>query len=261
MCLILFAYHRHPHFPLIMLANRDEFYSRPSLPAAFWPDHPQILAGRDLEQSGTWMGITREGRFAAITNYRVFQNPRDFHDQKISRGVLVSDFLTGNKTPEAYLREISGYALKYNGFNLLVGDRTSLFYYCNYEGTIRRVQPGIHGLSNHLLDTDWPKVRRGREQLTRLVTDEAAVDEKTLWPILLDKTQPSEDQLPQTGLSPEWEQLVAPAFIEGPDYGTRANTILLMDTQGKSTFCERHLTLEKTWETRRFILEFSNRIE
>lgn len=252
MCLILFAYHSHPRFPLIMLANRDEFYDRPSQGAGYWPDHPQVLAGRDLEQSGTWMGVTREGRFAAITNYRDLQ---DHQGQKISRGLLVSDFLTGEKTPKAYLRSIAGQAEKYNGFNLLLGDRTSLFYYCNYEGTIRQVGPGIHGLSNHLLDTAWPKVSRGREQLTRLVADDATIDEEALWQILQDRTQPPDDQLPQNGLSPEWERLVAPAFIIGKDYGTRANTILLLNDQGKVTFCERHLTLAKTWETRRFVVE------
>jgi uncharacterized protein with NRDE domain len=166
MCLILLAYAANPTHRLIVLANRDEHYSRPTAPLDFWQDHPQVLAGRDLEHHGTWMGVTRTGRLAAITNYRA---PHLLKKDAPSRGHLVSGFLLSDEPPAQYLRRVLAKADAYNGFNLIVGDSTDLFYYSNMEGTIRKLEPGIYGLSNHLLDTPWPKVLHARQALAALV--------------------------------------------------------------------------------------------
>jgi uncharacterized protein with NRDE domain len=161
MCLILFAYQIHPRYRLVLGANRDEFYARPTAPLDFWQDHPQVLAGRDLEQHGTWMGVTRNGRWAAVTNYRDLRIMKtDAH----SRGHLVADFLLSHVPPHAYMRQIATKADQYNGFNLIVGDSAELVYFSNRERKIRLLGPGLYGLSNHLLDTAWPKVARGKEK-------------------------------------------------------------------------------------------------
>jgi uncharacterized protein with NRDE domain len=156
MCLILIAWQAHPDYPLVVAANRDEFFARPTAAAAFWPDAPQVLAGRDLEAGGTWLGVSRQRRFAALTNYR--EGGRQRVDAR-SRGALVADFLTSRASPVAYLTQLETAAAEYNGFNLVVGDGESLAYYSNRgDGQPRWLKPGIYGLSNHLLDTPWPKL-------------------------------------------------------------------------------------------------------
>jgi uncharacterized protein with NRDE domain len=162
MCLILIAHGAHPEFPLVIAANRDEYYERPTAGAAFWHDHPHILAGRDLECMGTWLGVTRGGRFAALTNFR---DPRERKTDAPSRGRLVSDFLVTDNNPREYLKDVSRQAQRYNGFNLLVGDLDGVFYLSSREARVQELSPGIHGLSNHLLDTPWPKVARGKQRL------------------------------------------------------------------------------------------------
>jgi uncharacterized protein with NRDE domain len=169
MCLILFAYQRHPRYRLILAANRDEFYARPTAPLGFWADHPQVLAGRDLEQKGTWLGVTRGGRLAAITNYR---DPQAIKPNAPSRGHLVSDFLKGSIPPLDYLQDISASAARYSGFNLLVGDPSGLFYFSNHGAVMCRLAPGLYGLSNGLLDIPWPKVDQGKQALAALVREE-----------------------------------------------------------------------------------------
>src|SRR5258706_6908216 len=156
MCLILFAWQAHPDYPLVVAANRDEWRDRPTAPAAWWDDAPDILAGRDLEAGGTWLGVTRAGRFAAITNFR---DPSDRKSTAPSRGQLVADFLRGDDAPRDYLAALAAKAARYNGFNLLLADDKSMCYFGSREGEIIDVAPGIHGLSNHLLDEPWPKVK------------------------------------------------------------------------------------------------------
>jgi len=158
MCLILFAWQVHSDYPLILAGNRDEFYSRPTAPADFWDDHPQILAGRDLEHGGTWLGIHRSGRLAAVTNYR---DGRAARRGTRSRGELVSGFLTSDLAPEEYLQEVHRQHTAYDGFNLLIGTSDGLFSYSNRSEQLAEVEPGVHGLSNHLLDSPWPKVEHG----------------------------------------------------------------------------------------------------
>lgn len=235
MCLILFAWKAHANFPLILAANRDEFYKRPTAPASFWEDAPGLLAGRDLQAGGTWLGITRRGRVAALTNYR---DPTTLKDGAPSRGMLVSDFLRGRRTPEAYLRWLSPMAARYNGFGLLVGNSDELHYFSN-RGMKAPLSPGIHGMSNHLLDTPWPKVERGKQALGSLLESEKAPSPEALLDLVADRSRPPDDRLPITGVGLEWERVLSPLFIESPAYGTRSSTILIIDRKGRVTFVER----------------------
>lgn len=235
MCLILFAWRMDEDFPLVLAANRDEFYERPSAPAAFWEDAPDLLAGRDLREGGTWLGITTKGRVAALTNYR---DPASLKIGAPSRGRLVSDYLRSGEVPEAYLRGISSNSDRFNGFNLLVGDPGVLFCYSN-RGARERLDPGIYGLSNRLLDTPWPKVERGKAALSVLLKDKKALSPEGLFALLADRTRPPDDRLPDTGVGLEWERVLSPLFIESPVYGTRSSTVLLIDRRGEVTFAER----------------------
>lgn len=223
----------HPAYPLIVAANRDEYYARPAKEAHYWEDAPQVYAGRDLEKMGTWLGVTRSGRFAALTNYRA---PGEMRAGLRSRGELAADYLTGHEPPEAYLRQVDGRAHEYPGFNLLAGDMDALYYYSNREGSIRALAPGIYGLSNHLLNTDWPKVERGKQALSRIVaeggTDEGLADRLL---VLLRSAERAPDRLlPATGVPLEVERMLSPIFIESEGYGTRCSTIVLMS--GRETY-------------------------
>lgn len=245
MCLILFAWETHPDYRLILAANRDEFYHRPAKPLDFWPDQPNLLAGRDLQAGGTWMGLTRNGRLAAITNYR---EPASAQANAPSRGELVQNFLSSDMRPEAYLNEIKTNGNRYNGFNLLVGNLDSLWYYGNRAPAIQRIQPGIHGLSNHLLDTPWPKVSTGKAGLQRiLATNSGSPDdlENALFHMLSDQTRPPDAALPDTGIGPSWERLLSPLFITSDIYGTRNSSLILIDRAYRATFIEKTYTYEK----------------
>lgn len=235
MCLLLFAYKHHPKYSLIVAANRDEFYSRPSAPAQYWQDHPHILAGRDLKELGTWMGITVHGRFAALTNYR---DPHLHLSEALSRGHLVADYLYHQQSPHEYLGEVAKKAQQYNGFNLLVGDLQSLWYYGNQQGHIQPIAPGVHGLCNHLLNTPWPKLEKGRQLLTQCLAQETILEDD-LWNILTNREKANDDILPNTGVGLEWERTLSSIFIESPEYGTRSSTILLIGVDGSVKFIER----------------------
>lgn len=221
MCLIAIAWQAHPEFPLIVAANRDEWRDRPALPAHWWSDHPDLLAGRDLQAGGTWMGVTRGGRFAAVTNFR---EPSERRTTALSRGALVADFLQGRESPEEFLRALAGRAARYNGFNLLVGDAATLLYFGSREGEVRAVAPGVHALSNHLLDEPWPKVARAREA-TRDALGESGGDVR-LFDMLSDATPAPDALLPDTGVGLERERMLSSALIVGAGYGTRTSTVL-----------------------------------
>jgi len=249
MCLILFAYNIHPAYRLILAANRDEFYDRPSLPADFWSKHPQVLAGVDLKEKGTWLGVTREGKFAAITNYR---DPASWKAEAPSRGKLVSRYLTGSSEPARYLKNIARKADAYNGFNFLLGDEKDLFVYSN-RGAIQKLPAGIYGLSNHLLDSPWPKVLRGKKLLKAALTKKGAELEEALFALLSDRRVPKDHALPDTGVDLEWERILSPMFIESPVYGTRASTILLMGNNKRIKFIEKvYHGGPEPWVTSRF---------
>jgi uncharacterized protein with NRDE domain len=228
LCLILFAYQAHEKYKLIVAANRDEFYERPTAPVHFWEDYPHILAGRDLLKWGTWMGVTTTGRFAALTNYR---DPKEQSDGKRSRGELVADFLKDKVHPEIYMDEMAKKRNIYPGYNLLAGDANELYYYSNVEDKVQRLVPGIYGVSNHLLNSDWPKVTNGKEGLSKIITESnSALDERIL--NFLQKADPAPDEmLPNTGVTLEWERILSPIFIKSEGYGTRSSTVLLISDE------------------------------
>lgn len=236
MCLILFAYNTYPGYRLILAANRDEFYARSTQQARFWTDHPTILGGRDLEQGGTWLGVTKRGRMAALTNYR---DPAGTKQGARSRGLLVKDFLTSSLSVREYAAGIHRAKDQYNGFNLLMFDAGAMWYYSNYTGVLQQLTAGIYGLSNHLLNTPWPKVQEGKHRFAESLLKNGRVNTDDLLAVLAEQTPATDEQLPHTGLSYEWEKLLSARFIHGKTYGTRASTLLVLDCAGGIDFIER----------------------
>jgi uncharacterized protein with NRDE domain len=236
MCLVLLALESHPQYPLIVAANRDEFYDRPTSSAAFWADAPGVLAGRDLKAGGTWLGLDRQGRFAAVTNYR--QGQREPTASR-SRGRLVSDFLMGVIPAREYIERITRDGELYNGFNLIAGDRQGFYYFSNREGRPRTLAPGVYGLSNHLLDTAWPKVSSAKRALGTLLASDGSELAAGLLALLSDRTRPSDELLPSTGVGLEWERLLSTAFITSTDYGTRSSTVVIGARDGGVVFIEQ----------------------
>ncbi len=241
MCLILLAWQHHPDYPLVVAANRDEFFDRPARAAAFWDEAPDLLAGRDLQAGGTWLGVTRRGRFAALTNFR---DPPSHREGAPSRGELVTGFLLGDEVPEAYIESLLPRAGDYNGFNLLVADRGALFGFGNRAGGVRRLAPGVHGISNGALDEPWPKVREGRAALSRALAAPNAPDPEAILELLADDAPAPAAELPDTGVGAEWEQLLSPRFIRAPGYGTRCSTVLLLGRDQRAVLFERTYTAE-----------------
>lgn len=234
MCLILLAWQAHPDYPLVVAANRDEFFARPSAPAGFWEDAPRILAGRDLQAGGTWLGVSRGQRFAALTNFREGGKPRD---DAPSRGALVADFLAGESTPETYLENLSRRGPDYNGFNLFVGDGKRLGYYSNRNAGTRWLLPGIYGLSNHLLDTPWPKLSAAKAAFAAALAQLPAA--MPFFELLADRETVPDTHLPETGVPLEWERILSSVFVSSPNYGTRASSLLTIDRDGWVSFLER----------------------
>lgn len=236
MCLLVLGYRAHPAYSLVVAANRDEYYGRPTAPASFWTDRPDILAGRDLDQGGTWMGITTAGRFAALTNYR---DPQSKRDHTRSRGLLVSEFLRGEASPREYLGRVLEERAQYNDFNLIAGDNEQLCYLSSRQARIELLSPGIHGLSNHLLNSDWPKVTRAKARLATAVAQPEVQLRQTLFSYLADRGTYADPELPNTGIGLEWERTLSAAFIVAPTYGTRASTLVLFRHDGSVEFEER----------------------
>jgi len=235
MCLILFSYNHHPHYKLILASNRDEFYERPTEKLHMWADK-NILAGQDKMNNGTWLGISQDWKLSAITNYRNLSNIKE---NAPSRGLLVRNFLENNENPMGYLNKISNSASDYNGYNLLVGDKTGLYYFSNIENRIEKIKPGVHGLSNHFLNTPWPKVKNGKKEFERIIgkVKEIPIDE--IFKLLNDSTLAPENELPDTGVGIEWERVLAPIFIKTETYGTRASSIITIDHNDHITFIEK----------------------
>jgi len=233
-CTLLFAWQVDPRRRLVVAANRDEFYARPAERAAFWPDAPQVFAGRDLQGGGTWLGVTKAGRFAALTNVREPHVQVPPHAP--SRGQLVADFLRGDDPPEAYLASLR--PADYAGFNLVVGDRSALWYLCNRAGPARRLGPGVYGVANARLDDPWPKVVRGRERLAAVVADPEQ-GTHALLDLLTDPAPAADAELPDTGVGLAMERMLSPLFIASPVYGTCCSTALEIYDDGSLTFRER----------------------
>lgn len=236
MCLINFQFQEHPNYKLIVAANRDEFYNRPTAPAHFWEDKPTILAGRDLLQMGTWLGITKQGRFAALTNYR---DPAHMTNDKTSRGEIISNYLIGDVSPKDYLTSLNVKKEDYNGFNLIIGTPDHLLYYNNIEGDVVDIHTGTHGLSNHFLNTPWPKVTNGKKMLHNYVMKQEVVQPNELFDILSNVETAEDSHLPNTGIDIELERQLSPLFIKTAEYGTRCSTVLLVDKDNNVTFVER----------------------
>jgi uncharacterized protein with NRDE domain len=238
MCLIAIAYQAQAARPLVVAANRDEAYMRPTAQAHFWEDQPDVLAGRDLEAGGTWLGVDRRGRFAAITNFR---ETGGRHASAPSRGKLVGDFLCAGVPAQDYLRGVSSSAQDYNGFNLLLLDDTGLFYFSNRSDALdsapRRLAPGVYGLSNHLLDTPWPKVVVAKQRFGQAVA--AGEPLESMASILRDTESAPDDALPSTGVGADRERLLSPIFIASETYGTRCSTLLEISAGRRARFVER----------------------
>ena len=235
MCLIVFGWQVKPETPLVAASNRDEFYARPALPAHHWSDAPMVYAGRDMEAGGTWLGVAEDKenkgyRFAALTNVRA---PDQFRSEAPTRGLLVSGFLTGSVMPETYIESLKQKAALYNGFNLLigtVGTRNALVWHSNlgqnHPLNGKALQPGIYGISNALLDTPWPKLLKARRQFSNLLAQDARKED--YFEMLSDTQLVPDDQLPDTGVSYEWEKLLSAVCIQSKDYGTRVSTLVEM---------------------------------
>lgn len=259
MCLILFALQQHPDYPLIVAANRDEFFQRPTAMADYWQDHCSILAGRDLQAGGTWLGVNRTGQFAAVTNVRNGQEPQD---RPGSRGELVSQNLIHPTAKALHMAQQN--QDHYNGFNLLSGTPEQLHYFSNRtQQAPRRLRPGFYGLSNAQLDTSWPKVDSAKLELECIVTsanrtskDQSASDQlqSQLLEMMANAQQAPANQLPQTGIGEEWEALLSSRFIVSESYGTRATTIVLFHHSGRIDFLEQSFDHQQALERRSYTL-------
>jgi uncharacterized protein with NRDE domain len=232
MCLILFAWRSHPQHKLLVAANRDEFYSRPATAAHFWQESPHILAGRDAEKGGTWLGVTRRGRFAAVTNVRKPGSPTG----NLSRGKLVQAFLDSNASPAEFLQQIQLSLPDYSPFNLLICDGEQL-HYINNDGDTRKLQPGLYGLSNAALDTPWPKVVNGKQQLFSLIMQQT--DSELLFELLAGQEQADDEELPDTGIDMVLEKKLSARFIHMDGYGTRCSTVLMQSHDNHTRLWER----------------------
>ncbi len=249
MCLLLISYNTHPEYPLIIAANRDEFYKRQTENAHFWNEHPDLLAGKDLEAGGTWLGITKRGRFSAITNYR---DMKSIKSNAPTRGKLVTDFLLSELSPLKYGHTLFDKAETYNGYNLLFSDSESFYYFSNQTKELKQLSAGNYGLSNHLLDTPWPKVVKSKKAFANS-TSSAKISTDDLFDILSDDRVAEDNQLPETGLDLELERAVSPIFIKSDRYGTRSSTVLLINISNEVLFIERSLdTKTDLWNESRF---------
>ncbi len=235
MCLIFLSLNNHPTYKLIIAANRDEFYHRKTAAADFWADQPDVLGGRDLEANGTWMGMTRAGKVSLLTNYR---DPKNINPAAPSRGRLVSDYLKSEVQADKYLKKIEGDGSQYNGFNLLAGTIDELWYFSNYAPGIVQLGPGLHGLSNHLLDTPWPKVLLGKKKI-QTILQKPVIHSEMLFDFLYDDNRAPDDQLPDTGIGMERERTLSSMFIKSQNYGSRCSTVVLVDQQNNVQFVER----------------------
>lgn len=231
MCLIVIGWRVHPDYPLVVAANRDEFYARPSTPIARWADAPQVIGGLDLEAGGTWLGITDSGRFAAVTNVR----EPGMAKGAVSRGSLTRNFLTTTLPAMAYAESIE--PARHSGFNLLLTDGKSLIYCSNRDGEPRELQPGIYGLSNHLLDSPWPKLLAARQAFAEALPD--LPDETAFFQLLADQQIVPDENLPSTGVPIEWERLLSAVFVKSENYGTRASTVAWQCYDGRISVHER----------------------
>ncbi len=238
MCLILLAWKVHPDFPLVIAANRDEFHARPARPMGWWPENENILAGKDLKEGGTWLGVHRDGTFASLTNYR---DPKSHRPDAATRGALVLDYLNGESPPDAFLQRLAQDNRTFNGYNLIAGNRDEAFVYSNVDGVMHPVEPGVHGVSNHLWDTPWPKVEKGRRFLSSVLNLDPSSWSRSLMQFLSDSTPATDASLPDTGVGIDMERPLSAPFVKMPDYayGTRCSTVVTVHKGGLLVATER----------------------
>ena len=249
MCLLLLSYKTHPNYKLILAANRDEFYDRPAAPLQNWEDHPELFAGRDLKENGTWLGITKKDRIAAITNYRDMSK---INYNAPTRGKLVTDFLLNEVTPEKYTSLLIENADIYNGYNLIYGSTEELFYFSNISKEPVKLPGGIYGLSNHLLNSPWPKVIKSKKIFSDLVNESYPSKDK-LFDLLKDDEIYPDETLPETGLGKELERMVSPIFTVTEKYGTRCSSVIFADYDNNIEFTEKSYNNKtKEWITASF---------
>lgn len=260
MCILFVANQQRADMPLIIAANRDEFYARPTEASHFWPQHPQLLAGKDNEAGGSWMGVTRQGRIAALTNVRA---PNAQRDNARSRGELVTDYLTSSDTIDVASQQLRRSRENYQGYNLVFGSVSQLAVYNNLEDRLESLKPGIHGLSNATLNAPWPKVTRGMQALSDYCDHAPSIHTDDLFAFLRDDTQADDSVLPDTGIGVDWEKRLSSIFIQSPEYGTRSSTLLLVDSSNTLYWHEKQFdreanvlsnvvksfTLPRTWHT------------
>lgn len=236
MCILFIAVNQHSAYPLIIAANRDEFFARPTAQSRFWHECPDMLAGRDLQAGGSWMGINRRGQIGALTNIR---DPQHNNPLALTRGKLVTDYLQQSPSAKQYLQTLNRGSEQYNGFNLLFGHWHDLRVFNNSDKQVRRLTPGVYGLSNASLNSPWPKAAKGMKRLTDYCADDHQVESEQLFALLRDDTLAADDDLPQTGVSIEWERKLSSIFIQSPEYGTRSSTLLLVDKRQGVRWQER----------------------
>ena len=243
MCLIALQLHEHPLYKMVLVANRDEAYTRPTAAASFWKEHPYVLAGKDLLQMGTWLGITKEGRFAALTN--IYDSAVTVPENPVSRGQIVIDYLTTTQSAPEFLSHLQDNRLNYAGFNLLLGDIDHLWHFNNHTNQVNSLRTGIHGLSNASLNDPWPKVLKATSHLQQIPSKNTALDPNGLLTAFMDTSLPSEKNALLTGTSSlNLEQETPPIFIKTPEYGTVSTTVLLVDYSNNVTFIERSYSKE-----------------
>jgi uncharacterized protein with NRDE domain len=255
MCLIFFSVNQHPRYKLIVAGNRDEFYNRRTAAADFWTDYPDILGGRDLEAMGTWLGMTRSGKISMLTNYR---DPKNIDPKAPSRGQLVSDFLLFDGATEMYMNNLAATGKKYNGYNFIGGTIDELWYYSNYGAEPRQLGAGFYGLSNHLLDTPWPKVVKGKARLNEYL-HERDPDPDFFFTALRDEHTAPDESLPDTGLPRDRERALSSMFIKTNGYGSRCSTVILVDRDNTVSFTERVYNTETfDYSTNQFAFKVSS---
>jgi len=249
MCIVTLHTQAHPNYKLVIAANRDEFYERPTAQADFWEDDSSILGGRDLKQMGTWLGITTTGRIAFLTNYR---NPKMEQNDKNSRGHIVKNFLQNDDDPMTFFQQLRASRNDYNGFNFIAGNVDQLYHYGNYAHGITSLLPGTYSISNGELEANWPKTIKAKNALRQYVTEANSLDIDTLFALLNDRQLADDSELPHTGVGGDLERKLSSIFIEMPHYGTRSSTVILVTHDNDVTFVERTFQHGQFSDERRF---------
>ena len=240
MCLLVFAVNAHPRYRLILAGNRDEFHKRATAPAQWWNGQPAMLAGRDIEAGGTWLGIDGYGRFGAVTNIR---DMKPAPAGAPSRGGLVTEFVRGDLNAEHFLAKLRARSQQFAGFNLVLGDQKGVHFFNNRSGYETKLTDGVYGLSNDRLDTPWPKVVKATARVRALLKEDAH-DEAAQLDVFADRGIAPDASLPDTGVGLEFERMLSACFIVSPLYGTRSTTVIRVDYEGQARFCERQFDVD-----------------